>query len=1154
MIHLVYSNRLEALGDALAERLAERRTRGSLFDTQHLIVPTRHLEAHARAHLARTHGIAFNLRAYPMDRLLHELLADHGDGRLRLLDLGALRGLLLGALLDGGKGHDDLAPVSDYVHGRGHRDDAAELRKFQLATELAVVFQEYTTSPALFDAWRNERSAPSGVEVHEERWQRALWRQVFGPGGVVDQRQAERGVRWVSFDELVSPDSPWSLDRLPLPPSFHVFGVSHGGQAMGRLLAALARRSEVHVYALNPCAEFWEDVPAAGRRPRPAPPLTTPEEPDSPLLRLWGRPGRDGARVLNELAGYQFEERFVNPKGETLLAALQRDILFRLPERREVDGKLRADRSICVLACPGVRREVETIASEIWELLRRDKTLRFHDIGVVVGLKEAPRYLPQIAAVFSETRSIPMHVLDLPMATDSRVIEAIELLMAMPFGGFGRQELLRLCTHPLLAARFQDDDPDAWIRWCDSVGIVHGADHADHSGTYIARDLLNWEQGARRLALGAFLTGERSGDDRSFLADGEMYLPEEHAQAGQLGAGRFGLLVRSLIADARFARQERRPMSEWVRFLLLVATSYLTPTSEHEEKELTRCLAAIQAVDDGTVGDSPVPYRLAHQLALSALAELKATRGQLPADGVVVGPLRKLRGLPFRVLFVTGLNEGHFPEIERKSALDLRQDRQPGAEGFGPRERDKYAFLEALLSARDAFYMSYVHRDLFTQEALQPSSVVLDLLDVLRRGYLGRAEGERLVERHPLRRFDPAYFPDVYQLPQAGMPCWQPEARREAQSVELRRQLGAGGPVPMAALRTLERKAPEAWALLRHHLRLFDLPEAPELQGEVRLRAASLRRFLECPLQGYAQYALGLEEGEVDALAVEDEPFSTSVPRAVGQLRAWIAEALVRGVEPAEVHARRVSVLEQRGKAPTGIFADVEQQAHLAWLRTWYEAARKLLGDGVRAEVVRFGVGEEHGHEEKIEPLIPIDVPLGKRSVRVHLGGATGPLLRSRRGSLLFVHRPHSGDSERQEKLFLRGFFDHLLLAASGRPAAHHAACLVYANGICREVTFLPIEPADARDYLGRLAADLLTGPHTYLLPCEAVFAAQEHPDLRVEDQVEAVLRRPGCSSRYGPIQRIEGFRAPREEDARAMIQRRFGPFFARVLPDPSPR
>lgn len=1156
MIQLVYSNHLAALAESLAERVAERRQRegASLFDTTHLVVPNRHIEAFAKARLAALQGIAFNIETFPIDKLLPGLLAASGLP-WKLLDLPALRGLLLSALLDGGKGHDDLAPVSDYVHGRDHRDDAAELRKFQLSTELAVVFQEYAfASPGLFEAWRKGLYALDGVPAQEERWQRAAWEQVFGPGGARARREREAGVRWVSFDDLVNPLSGSSLAGLKLPDSIHVFGISHGSAALGRLLSALATKSEVHVYALNPCAEFWEDVAGPSRRGgRPRSPLAIPEDPDTPLLKLWGRPGRDGARMLNELSGYQFDEQYVEPEGASLLAQLQRDILVRAPERQAPDEAARADRSVRVLACPGVRREVEVIASEIWELLRNDPTLKPHDIAVVVGTREAPRYLPQIASIFAETGALPFKVIDLPLATESRVVEAIELLLSLPFGGFGRQEMLRLCTHPLLAARFPDDDPEEWIRWCDGVGIVRGADRSDLDGTYVVRDLFNWEQGVRRLALGAFLTGERSGDDRSFPADGESYLPEEHTQAGQLGAGRFGMLVRSLIGDARFARQGNRPLPQWVRFMTLLASSYLAPTSEQEEKELVRCLEALQAADDGSLGDSPVSYRLAYQLALSALAELKATRGQLVSGGVAVGPLPALRGLPFRVIFVTGLNEGRFPEIERRSALDLRVERQSGVEAGGSqRERDKYAFLEALLAARQAFYMSYVHRDLYTQEELQPSSVVLDLLDVVRRGFLPRGEADKLVERHRLRRFDPAYFPDVYQLGHAPLPCWQPEARREAQSVELRRQVGGGNPVSPASLRSIERRAPAAWAQIKAHLRLFDLPDAPPPADEIRLRATSLRRFLECPLQGYAQHALGLTEGEEDAMAVEDEPFATALPRAVGQLRSWLAEALVQGVEPARVYDRRVEVLEQRGKAPTGVFADVEQQTHRAWLRRWYEAARELLGSGVKAEVVRFGPAEEHGYEEKNEPAIVVDVPLGGRTIRASISGVTSPLLRARRGSMLFVHRAHDNDEERQEKLFLRGFFDHILLAASGRASATHAACLVYADGFCREITFLPIEPADARAYLGRLAADLLSGPHTYLLPCEAVFTAQSRADARVEDAVEQALRKPGCSSRLGPLTRIDGFSAPREEAARALIDRRFSLFFARV-PPPDP-
>ena len=1150
MLHLVYSNFLEELTEALAERLSERRQRpgASLFDTLYLVTPNRHIDAFARAALARRHGIAFNLTTWPLDELLPGLLETSGKP-WKLLDLVALRGLLLGALLDGGGDDEELAPVSDYLRGgaqRAHREDAAELRKFQLATELAQVFAEYSrSSPELLAAWRRGEFGVAGLPAHEEAWQRALWLRLFGPGGAIETHERVHGVRWVRFEELIDPLSPWSLDRLELPGQLHLVGVSHGGSGFGKLLSALSRRSEVHVYALNPCAEFWEDV-APPRQRRAQAPLAIEEEPDTPLLRLWGRPGRDGARVLNELAGYQFEERFRDPGDESLLGRLQRDILVRSPERREPDPDAHADDSLRVLACPGVRRELEVIASEIWERLRRDPDLKMHEIAVVVGVRESTRYLPQLQAVFAETGGLQTNVLDLPVASDGRVVEAVELLLSLPFGSFGRHELLRLCTHPLIAGRCPDDDPDEWVRWCDGVGIVRGADRGDHQGTYVTRDLFNWEQGVRRLALGAFLTGERSGDARGFAADGDAYLPEEHTQAGQLGAGRFGLLVRSLIADARFAREGARSLADWARFMALLATSYLAPATEAQEKELTRCLEALQRVDDGSVGASPVSYRLAYQLALAALAEQRANRGQLMGGGVVVGPLHRLRGLPFKVIFATGLGEGRFPEVERRRALDLRGDR-PG----GQREQDKYAFLELLLGARQALVLSYVHRDLATQEEMPASSLVLDLLDVLKRGYVPSSEHRLLVEEHRLRRFDPAYFPDVYQLGLTALPSWQPEARREAQSVELRRQLGQGAPVGPALLRSVERQHPQAWPLLKEHLRLYDLPAAPPLPDELRLRLTSLRRFLECPLQGYARHALGLTESEEDVMAIEDEPFVTGPKQAAPQLRAWMTEALVSGADPLALLAQRVELLEQRGRAPTGIFGDVEQQTHRAWLRRWYDQARKLLGDGVRAEVVRFGSPEEQTSHERLEPPIELEIPFKQGARRATLTGVTGPLLRGRRGSLFFVHKPRGGASDMasHERHLLRPFFDHVLLTAGGRTAGPHDAMLVFNDGLARQVTFAPLTMAEAREYLARLAADLMGGPHTYLLPCEAVFSWQKQPSGRLDERVDVVLER--SSSRYGPIRRLDPYRPPPEDMARAMAERRFTPFFARLDDDP---
>src|SRR5439155_2089744 len=123
------------------------------------------------------------------------------------------------------------------------------------------------------------------------------------------------------------------------------------------------------------------------------------------------------------------------------------------------------------------------------------------------------------------------------------------------------------------------------------------------------------------------------------------------------------------------------------------------------------------------------------ELAGAALGELTLRAGGWLGEGVAVSTLLPMRALPFRAVFVLGLGEGEFPAANRRDALDLRAaGRRPG--DVTPAERDRYLFLETLLSARERLVLSYVGRDERTGEELRPSSVVQELLEVLARAYV----------------------------------------------------------------------------------------------------------------------------------------------------------------------------------------------------------------------------------------------------------------------------------------------------------------------------------------------------------------------------------------------------------------------------------
>ncbi len=125
---------------------------------------------------------------------------------------------------------------------------------------------------------------------------------------------------------------------------------------------------------------------------------------------------------------------------------------------------------------------------------------------------------------------------------------------------------------------FSGADTDEWISWTEKVGIFHGLDRGAHAETYIEKDLYNWDQGIKRLSLGAFLSGLRSDSERTFPSDAlcrDAYLPEEFGFGSMPNAALAIALCRSLSADSRFAVEQKMTFGEWAEFFQAFIASYI---------------------------------------------------------------------------------------------------------------------------------------------------------------------------------------------------------------------------------------------------------------------------------------------------------------------------------------------------------------------------------------------------------------------------------------------------------------------------------------------------------------------------------------------------------------------------------------------------
>lgn len=1188
MLHLFYANHTSCLIKALAKHVHQWRHGGGSNGLlpAHILLPNSSMEAYVRLGLARHLGIAAHIKVHFINHFMASLL-DEAVPNVQLVDGSVLMGWLLKVIMDEHlMGSPGMEPVRAYVDG-DVRDDAANKRRVQFALQMGRLFEEYAYTRAdMLDRWRTGPMLQGTPHASTEAWQRALWLLLFGPHGVAEQFKETSGKRMLVLSDL--------LKEIPalaphLPPRIFIFGFSYVAQAFHQLFAVLSRHTHVHVYTLNPCMEFWEDVEthrhlhARVRLPRRRTTaqlnlLGASDDPfellastDTPALRLWGRPGRENIRLLNQMGEYEWESDFVDPAegGPTLLRQLQSDILKREAERTTIPASpnLAQDESITFMACPSVRREVEVVAAEIWKLMREDEAhrkadappLRFNDVAVIINPADHEAYLPHVAAVFKEYSNIPHSVVDLPVASTSRVVEACQLLLNLPLGNFGRSELLRLVTHPCVVQRFPEDQAEPWMQWCDELGIVHGASHQDHAGTYIDRDVLNWDQGIRRMVLGTFMAGEPSGHRGLFNYNGEDYLPLEIPSGMVESAGHLGLLVRSLIADAHSARDEPRTMEQWAWFLQDMVHSCICATTPEEERDLARCIRVLESLGELDLGSAPVPYSLVHEILVDALGGMTGSRGQHLVQGVVVSSFRPMRAIPFRVVFILGLGEGRFPAPEGRNPLDLRLAKRRAGD-VSPREGDRYMFLETLLCAQDRLYLSHVCREQLTGAPLHHCSVVSELLHILARGYVPPSWFKEHVRSYPLRRWDAERAPSHAQLEQEMLAC--AEVRREHRAwrvhSHLRQSALAAPAMDLASMQRCMR--PEVWQRMSGLLGIMrpanpvSIPSSSS--ATVSLPMVALRRFLECPLQGSARTVLGLVEDESDdPLAREDEPFTTPQIHRTQMLRDVFLESMSTGAPLESCYAARAAREGMHGITPTGMFAQVERRVHVKILEQWEDQLVSTLGNTARKlKVMRYGRADQHSNVDVLHPALPVAVtatfPGAPTSLLLY--GKTEPLMQGpEAGSvILAVHTSSSGrHTERTARDALRGWMDHLWMVAAGQhppdvPWCAHVCVAGSEQAAVHTYAFPSVDASMAMRHLSLLCTDLFSQVHDYLLPCEAVFKwADKGKRGELADYVDELINGTwsSFSSMHGPVRHPEQYRVP--DDANNLATRRFAGF-----------
>jgi exodeoxyribonuclease V gamma subunit len=651
-------------------------------------------------------------------------------------------------------------------------------KRYQLAERLADLFDQYQVYRA---DWLNNWTAGRDVlhdsknELDESvRWQPELWRALLADVGPGQWEQSRSGVHQRFLDQLKKTEA--SQPRLPR--RIMVFGISSLPMQTLEALAAIARFSQVMLCVHNPCKHYWGDI-VEGKEllrqhtyRRQSPKLLDADAQHTatqPLLAAWGRQGRDYIHLLDRYDNperYQAEFKRIDiftPAPETLLGQLQNDILELRPpkESRDLHPPVKADdHSLRFHVAHSAQREVEILHDQLLKAFDDDSRLRPRD--VIVMAPDIDAYAPHIEAVFGQfatddARRIPFTLADRGVRGKAPLVIALEHLLGLPESRFGVGEILDLFDVAAFAARFDLAEHDLPLlkRWLEGAGVRWGLDAAQRATLGVGKAL---EQNTWRFGLRRMLLGYAVGDAGAYAGI------EPYDEIGGLEARLLGPLTRLLDAleDTLKTLTQPAPPSEWgERFRKLLA-DFFRAEEEQDEALITRLQDALEnwlELCEAAKLVESLPLAIAREAWLGALDQGRLNQRFL-AGAVNFCTLMPMRAIPFQHVCLLGMNDGDYPRQHPPLDFDLmRNDYRPGDRSR--REDDRYLLLEALLSARQRLYISWVGRNIRDNSEKPPSVLIGQLRDHIKRVRQSDDKSDllaKLTTEHPLQPFSRRYF------------------------------------------------------------------------------------------------------------------------------------------------------------------------------------------------------------------------------------------------------------------------------------------------------------------------------------------------------------------------------------------------------------
>ena len=719
-LHLYTSNRIEELSAIFCEKIKHKDT---WHQVSNIVVQTKGLEKWLAMQAASRNKIFANYEFSNPDGFIakiQQLAGNYGNSYFSRENIKWKTYTYLS--------EDDFVQHFPNIASYFEDDD---IKRIQLAGKVADLFEQYQIyRPHIIEAWNTGKKAENDDDEHftqQEEWQYFLWKKLkTESNGRFDQVQRKQHL----LEKMNSLDFQNSAKKMF--PHIHIFGIAVLSDYYWETYQKLATIIDISIYTTTPSsADKWY--------------IESTSEQSNELL---GSCKELSANLYQLLNLEEADKRYLEPQGTKLLECVQSDILYNHNEGIKQYDTTQQDGSLHIVSSYTPVREVEALYNHLLNEFEKNPKLKGHEVSV--QLTDVELYAPLVKAVFDNApKKIPYFISDENYSTGDSLIKAVDLFFNLPYANFKAENVLQLFDYSAIRERFDVQDVDMIRQIVADANIRYGIEGNKDDETY----LFSWRHGLSKLILGYAIKG-----GACYTMNEQDYFPCDAIE----GSDALNIFKIKAFADTLFDlhEQSKRMLSiaEWKDYLLNEVFDALFSLNDSYNDEVDYIYKKLENLSAATIEvDDKISFEVFRE-GLINLLRSETTNNNYTSGLLTFSSIIPVRSMPFKHIAILGLNAGVFPRQQKHLGFDLMAIK-PLANDRNLKNNDKYLFLEALLSAREQLYLSYIGSSIKDNSELPPSLLIEELEDYLSSGTANKDWlNAKIKYKHPLHSSSKLYF------------------------------------------------------------------------------------------------------------------------------------------------------------------------------------------------------------------------------------------------------------------------------------------------------------------------------------------------------------------------------------------------------------